>query len=308
MPSLKRNVSKAPDKTGFESYDGPNPPKQAKVYRGRIKIARVREASTGTIGLNFLVDFEAEKGSPDAQYDGYPAWVTLWLSDKEPNQAREKQFYRAVGVPDNKLDDVNVVHDAIDDGGEIKKVGGRKVVGQIVKVDMQTERYNDELQLKGDAIYPAGKSKGKVDPDEDVADPDDGADPDADLLDDAGDEQTYEEREAELADLKLPALRKIAKSDYDLPTQGKNAEALRADILEHEYPDDGEGEGDEGDGEGGDEEHDYAVVAELKLPALRKWAIENGGYEEADLKGVKHADILELLVDDEILPNPEPAF
>lgn len=308
MPSLKRNVAHAPDSTGFESYDGPQPPLQQRMYRGRIEFVRIREASTGRLGINMLVKFLAEKGDKDnAKYDGYPAWVTLWLADKEPNQVREKNFYRAVGVPDDKLENVNIVHEDVEDGGEVKKVGGRNPVGRIVKVDMRTERYEEELQLRADAVYPAKESKAAdADPDESEEEPDE------DLLEDAEEsEEEWDEeaRREELGEMKLPDLRSLASSDYEIETKGKKRQALIEEIIAHEAPEEEEPEDEEEESEEEEEElPDYNKMSEMKVPALRKWAVENGDYDEDDVKGLKKQEILDMLVEDELIENPEPPF
>src|SRR5690606_11194759 len=286
LPTLKRNVAGAPKTTGFESYDGPELPKQNKMYRGRIDVARLREASTGTQGFNLLVVLEAEKGSEDAKYDGYPAWVDIWLADKEPNQAREAAFYRAVGVSEAKLEsgDIPISHDDIDDGGKIKKVGGKNPIGAIVKVDMRTDKYGDEVRMKGDAVWPVKKAEGKsaVEEEPDEADLEDATD---------ADEMDPEEREEELRDMKLPELRRIAKA-YDIETRGKKLDGLVEAILEAEYPEDEEETEEEQSAE-----DLYAEVKKLTLPNLRKWALENGDYDKADLKDLSKDDILEMLVD-----------
>jgi hypothetical protein len=303
MPSLKRNVKNAPDSTGFESYDGQNPPMQNKMYRGKIEVARVREAATGTIGINLLVKFEAKKGDKEnAKYDGYPAWVDLWLADKEPNQAREKNLYRALGVPDSKLEDVNVVHNDIDDGGEIKKVSGRNPIGRVVMIDMKVDRYEGENRLKGDAIYPVKDQSSKSvaeEPEEEPDDEDDLIEPDED-----GDVD-YEEREEELKGMALGALRKLASGDYDIETKGVKKDVLVTEILTQEYPDNGEEEPE-------DEEDDEKVSAEdlrgMTLSKVKAFAKENADYTDADLKGEKKADIIDLLIEDEIIESDEPPF
>jgi hypothetical protein len=335
VPSLKRNVQGAPEETGFESYDGPELPMLNKMYRGRIEVARIREASTGTKGINLLVKFQAESGSPDAKYDGYAAWCDLWLGDKEPNQAREAAFYRAVGVPKSKLDagDVIVKHDDIDDGGAITAVAGRKVIGQIVKVDMRTDRYENETRMKADSVWPAMKDGAKSSKSEPEEEPDDDAMEDvsereAELLEmklpalrslakeyeiktrgvsqedlvaaileaEAEDEPDDDERRAELEAMSLPALRKIAKEEYEITTRGKSAEVLVDEILEAEAEAEPEGEAGE--------EDLYAVVSQYSLPNLRKWALENGEYKQADLKDLSKEEILDLLIEDEVLSEP----
>jgi hypothetical protein len=104
------------------------------------------------------------------------------------------------------------------------------------------------------------------------------------------------EREAELQDMSLPALRKLAK-EYEITTRGKSSEKLVEEILEYEA----EAEPENGEPEAEDL---YATVKALSLPKLRKWALENGEYKASDLKDLEAEDILEMLVDDEVLSEP----
>lgn len=306
MPKLKRSVKGAPDKTGFESYDGPDP--RPGVYRGRIKAASVREASTGTLGFNVLVELEARKGDKEAaRHDGYPAWVRLWLTDKEGNLAREKQFYRALGV---KTDDPDTIHDEIDDGGKIKTIGRVNPIGKIVKVDIKTERYDNETRLSPDAIYPvdpAKESDADDEPDED--EPDDDIDEDEDFDDDdVEDEDDLDEEMPDYASMKLPELKRLAK-EAGIDSKGKSAKALAAALTENWESNDEEEDEDEPE----EDEPEGTTVAEArewKLPQLKKFAREEGGYANSDLTGLKATEILEMLVDDEvlILGEDEPPF
>lgn len=307
MPKLKRSVKGAPDKTGFESYDGPEP--RPGVYRGRVKAASVREASTGTIGFNVLVELEARKGDKEnARYDGYPAWVRLWLTDKEGNLAREKQFYRALGI---KTDDPDTIHDEIDDGGKIKTIGRINPINKIVKVDIKSELYEGDRRLSPDAIYPvdpAKESAAEDEPEDDDIDDDDDIDEDEDFDDDdvEEDEDEADDDMPDYSSMKLPELKKLAK-DAGIDSKGKSAKALAAALTEAWEAE------DEDEEEPEDEEPEGTTVAEArewKLPQLKKFAREEGGYENSDLTGLKAGQIIEMLVDDEllILGDDEPPF
>ena len=85
--------------------------------------------------------------------------------------------------------------------------------------------------------------------------------------DEEGDDEEYEARVEELKGMGIPALRKLLKEDYDLPTSGKKDELIER-ILEHEFAEEDEGgaaaladdededESDEDEVEEGDEEED----------------------------------------------------
>lgn len=299
MPSLKRNVKDAEERTGFETYDGEEPPKG--IYRAKIKSVKIREASTGTMGFQVLAILEAREGSAHSKFDGFPAWTNIWLTDKEANQAREKAFYRSVGASTDG--ETNVVFEDLEDGGRVKKIGGKDPVGAIVKVDLKRE---DGYGMQGDTIYPVDPAKEKAskksapEPDEDDED---------DLIED---DDTAEEDEGytaeELRALSLPELRKLAK-ESGLEVKGLKKDDIVDSLIDFfaEGDDEDEDEDDDEDEVEGDEVITAADLLEYTLPNLKKFAREEGGYSNDDLKGLKKEEIVELLVDDEVVAN-EPPF
>lgn len=311
MPKLKRSVKGAPDRTGFESYDGPEP--KPGVYRGKIKTCALRESSNGSGNLyyNVLIELEARKGDKEnVRYDGYPAWVRLVMTEKEGNLAREKQFYRALNL---KTEEPDVLHDEIDDGGKVKKIGGKDPIGAIVKVDIKTDRYEGEQRLSPDAIYPVDPAK-ESDADADEEEPeedDDDIDEDEDFDDDdvEDEEDEAEEEVPDYASMKLPELKRLAK-DAGIDSKGKSAKALAAALTEAWEAEEDEADDDDEPEEDEEEGTTVAEAREWKLTQLKKFAREEGGYPAADLNGLKAPEIIEMLVDDEVLimGDDEPPF
>lgn len=251
MPSLKRDVTKAADNTGFEPYDGPTPPKG--LYRGVIKTSRVRKAGTGRLGINVVVELKAAKGSNAEKFDGYPAFVDLWLGDEEALQTREKAFYKSIGASTAP----NIVFDADDNDpetGKIKTIDGKKIENREVLVDLRTELYNDEQRVKADGIIKV-KDAGKEAPVEEQED--------EEVEDDEIEEEEIEvPSEADLKKMPLKDLRSLAE-DFGVDTDEvkKKADIIAA-LLEiaAEDEDDEDEESDEDDdledAEDEDEEED----------------------------------------------------
>jgi hypothetical protein len=257
VPKLKRNVKNAPERTGFEPYDGPEP--TPGFRRAVIKSAKVVESANGRPGFLVTAELEAKKGSQDAKFDGYPAFTRIWLGteDSAPEAllAREAAFYRAVTGKKN-LADVDVVHEDSDGGGKITKINGVNPVGKAVLVELQYETYNGERRISSDGIYPAKADD--VDADETESDepeeePDE--DEDEDLLE-SDDEEIEIPSEADLKKMSIADLRSLAE-ELGVDTDGlKKAQLVEAILADPDEESDEEDEEEEDEAELEDAEED----------------------------------------------------
>lgn len=235
-------------KTGFEPYSGPEV-KRAGVYRASLKKLKYEKKQSENYGFSIVFELEAAPGDPKghAEYDGAPFFsrtIVTQMADgsplKEGSQNNLDNFLHAIGAganPEVLLEDGDVEEGPI----VIKRIGGKDPVGAIVNLEIQMRTYNGEIRPEIASIFEFVGEKAsakkatplpkQIDDDED----------EADLLDDIDEgveaEDEYAAREAELAALALPALRKIATGEYDLEIKGlKKAEIVDA-ILEHEFSD-----------------------------------------------------------------------
>jgi hypothetical protein len=239
MPSVKRTGIKSKEvKTGFESYDGPEPTKRG-MYRSKIVQAIWIQFSTGAVGFKLMLELEAQKGDPKdhAQFDGYPIWTNLVLGEKEAMITRENNFYAALGVKDEP----SIVFEPGDvtDGVKIKTIGGKNPVGQYVNADIKLGKYQGETRPEVDAIYKLREIVSAKVATEPIEDEDEEADEDEDLLETSEDaeaeEMTRDERETELNGSSLADLKSLATSDYDLDIKGLKKAGIVSAILDYEY-------------------------------------------------------------------------
>lgn len=302
MPSLKRDVSSAPDRTGFEAYDGPIP-KQQGLYRAEVKQFDYKKFKSGSTGFRLLVELAAAEGSARTEFDGFPLWVNIVFGDKEAMLAREKALYKAWGNSDGKPN-IKLGDGDIDNDETVKvlAIDGKKTIGAFVKVDLQQGTYQGESRMEGDGIYrsiddaPGGAASSvKVEVAED--------DEDDELLED-GEEVSFEERTDELKKMALAALRKVAEGDYDIEIKGlKKADLIEA-ILDHEFgSDDSAEEADEDEEVEIDEDEDDVEVEDD----------EEEEDEESDEEDESDARLAELLLLDRAeikaaLKAADPAF
>jgi hypothetical protein len=293
VPKLKRNVKNAPERTGFEPYDGPEP--TPGFRRAVIKSAKVVESANGRPGFLVTAELEAKKGSQDAKFDGYPAFTRIWLGteDSAPEAllAREAAFYRAVTGKKN-LADVDVVHEDSDGGGKITKINGVNPVGKAVLVELQYETYNGERRISSDGIYPAKADD--VDADETESDePEEEPDEDEDLLE-SDDEEIEIPSETELKKMPIADLRNLAE-DLGVDTdEVKRKSDLIAAILEDpdEESDDEDEEEDEAELEDAEEDEEEEEDEDDGLDALDRTQLKALlKAEAADFKVLKrHTD------------------
>lgn len=272
--------------SGFTPYEGPLP-KPGTIYPVVQKAATIRltgpnSKSPGTPYINTM--WEIESG----ECKGFTAWHRLIPGEHEIQQTRIAQYMQAV-CGKNMAD---VVHDEVEDGGKVTKIGGRNPVG--VKAGMTFQRKKDtQNAMEGEEtpwiaeaadIIPGWKPKSKVEA-EDEAEPDED-DVEDEIEDDEDDVEEPEEDEAD---------------DED------------ADDSDEEDEDDEEDEEDDSD----EEEADgvpYEEAAKMSLVQLKKLAKDND-YEDSDLtdyKGPKGKKaLLAQLVEDEIVAadgEDEPPF
>jgi len=276
--------------SGFTPYEGPLP-KPGTIYPVVQKAATIRltgpnSKSPGTPYINTM--WEIESG----ECKGFTAWHRLIPGEHEIQQTRIAQYMQAV-CGKNMAD---VVHDEVEDGGKVTKIGGRNPVG--VKAGMTFQRKKDtQNAMEGEEtpwiaeaadIIPGWKPKSKVEA-EDEAEPEDD-----DVEDEIEDDEDVEEPEDE-----------EAEDDED-------------DSDDDADEDEDEDEDDEEDEDDSDEEEadgvPYEEAAKMSLVQLKKLAKDND-YEDSDLtdyKGPKGKKaLLAQLVEDEIVASEgedEPPF
>jgi len=261
MPSVKRaGVKSAEVKTGYESYDGPQPRKG--MYRGRVTAIKYRQFKSGSTGLELRVILEAQSGDPkdQAKFDGYMTFPRIVFGDKEQMITRENNLYAALGVKDEPT----IVYDDKDDveaGATVTKLGGKNVVGVYVNVDLRQRRDSEDGDMEVDGVYkfkdrPGSAVKAEVasEDDEDDLTEDDETEEEAETEDDVDAEVA--EREVELNALTIVKLRAVAK-ELELDVKGLKKDEIVSAVLDAEFPlDDEESDEDEEEEESEEEEED----------------------------------------------------
>jgi hypothetical protein len=241
MPSVKRNVKSEVKKTGFEAYDGPEPTKRA-IYRGKIKQLNFKEYNSGAQGFSMLIELEAEKGDPKdhAQFDGYPIWTNLVLGDKEAMQARESNFYAALGAKDEPA---IVFEDGDLKGGvKVTSIGGKKnLIDAVVNADIKLAMYEGNLRPEVDGIYKF--TEGGIKPKfpsaaeqaTDTEEDEDEVDTEVEETEEDDEDAEVAARQEELEAMTLAAIRKVAKG-HDIVTLKKTKDELVEAVMDVEYP------------------------------------------------------------------------
>jgi hypothetical protein len=309
MPSIKRSSKAVEVKTGFETYDGPMPGRG--MYRGRITKLAYREYGTGTTGLQAVVILEAVKGDPKnhAQFDGYTAFGRVFFTDSEQAQARESNFYAALGLKDNPTI-VTEDGDISDRSGvTVTKIGGKNPVGAFVNVDLRVSRDRDG-EMEVDGMYKVKEISAASTVRNSSPVSDDAADEDDDLMEDEAEDETAEEeeaeeseedaeviaREAELTKLTLAKLRAEAKN-LEIDTTGLKKDELISEILDAEFGVAEEEDESEEDEEAEEEEEDEAEEEEEE---------EEEGDDQAERKA--ELDALDRTGLKKILKGLQPDF
>lgn len=309
MPTFKLKGAKAVEvKSGFEPYDGPEPSRNG-MYRGVIKVAKHGMNSSKSEGFSLTLELEAAAGDPKghAQFDGFPMFSRSIITDtadgsalKEGAQRNLSNFLAALGTKDEP----DVVLDPNDDGDKVNvlKIGGKKVVGAVVNIDVQMKMYEGERRPEVGGIYPYKEIDAPTGTGRPAALEPDEEEDESDLLDTASDEaeegeegdDEFAERQAELEALGIPALKAIAKEDgvgisgtkaalierildaefaaEDEAEEAEDDEPEDADEAEDDEAEEADDEDEAEDDEPEDDEEREARVAELadmQRPALK---------------------------------------
>jgi len=273
--------------SGFTPYEGPLP-KPGVIYPVVQKSAAIRltgenSKNPGTPYINTM--WEIESG----ECKGYTAWHRLIPGEHEIQQTRIAQYMQAV-CGKNSAD---VVHEEVEDGGKVTRIGGRKPEG--VKAGMTFQRKKDTRNaIEGEEtpwiaesadIIPGWKPKSKVEA-EDEAEPEED-----DVEDEVEDDEEVDDTETE--------------DEGD--EEDSDEDSDDSDEEDDEEPEDEDSEEDE-------EGVSYEEAAKMSLVELKKLAKENE-YEDSDLtqyKGPKGKKaLLAQLVEDEIVTSEgddEPPF
>jgi hypothetical protein len=289
--------------SGFTPYEGPLP-KPGVIYPVVQKSASIRltgenSKNPGTPYINTM--WEIESG----ECKGFTAWHRLIPGEHEIQQTRIAQYMQAV-CGKNMAD---VVHDEVDDGGKVTRIGGRKPEG--VKAGMTFQRKKDTRNaIEGEEtpwiaesadIIPGWKPKSKVEA-EDESEPEDEVD---DVEDEVEDDDVEEPEEDE------------AEDDADDSDEEDEDESEDEEDEDSDEEDEDESE-DEEDEDSSDEDEEegvpYETAAKMSLVELKKLA-KQYEYEDSDLNPFKgpagKKKLLAKLVEDEIVVEDgedEPPF
>lgn len=300
MPKMKFGVGKdVSTDSGFAPYEGPLP-KPGVIYPVVQKSATIRLTGenakhSGVAYISTL--WEIESG----ECKGFTTWHRLIPGEHEIQQTRIAQYMQAV-CGKNEAD---VVHEDVEDGGKVTRIGGRKPEG--VKAGMTFQRKKDTRNaIEGEEvpwtaesadIIPGWKPKTKVE--EDDSEPEDIEDEEAEeeYEDDVEEEEEVEEEPEPEPAPKRPASRRRAKPAPEPEPEPEEED----DDLDEEEDDDSE-DGDDEDSVA------YETAAKMSLPELKKLA-QQYEYEASDLNPFKgpagKKKLLAKLVEDEIVAAPE---
>lgn len=281
MPKMKFGVSdKVSTDSGFTPYEGPLP-KPGVIYPVVQKSATVRltgenSKNPGTEYINSM--WEVESG----ECKGFTAWHRLIPGEHEIQQTRIAQYMQAVCGKNSG----DVVHESVEDGGKITRIGGRKPEG--VKAGMTFQRKKDTRNaIEGEEtpwiaesadIIPGWKPKSKVEAADEEPDEDDVDDEVEDDEEDVAEDEVEEDNEDEDSD------------------------------------DEGDEEEDADDSEEDDEGISMSEASKMSLVDLKKLA-KQYEYEDSDLNPFKgpagKKKLLAKLLEDEIIVEDgedEPPF
>ena len=291
MPKIVRDTTGVNYEEGLRKpYAGPTPPQG--TYDCILQTCEYKQnkAKTGYY-YNILAVLNTKGVEGKEQYDGFPAWVMLSLTNKEANLNREQAYYAALGAGLKP----EVI---IDDKGQVTKIGGKKPTDVHAKVFIKHEVYEGQSQAKGDTIYPAGDVTSSK-PSKPASIEEQYADDEDVVVESAVDEV----EEVDLDALTLPQLRELAKS-LDIVTGRKKPETLRDEIQaiwdaeeEEEEPEEPEDEPEEAEAEATVDILTPKDAEAMNIIKLRAFAVESG-FEKDDLKGLSKAEIIELLTDE----------
>jgi hypothetical protein len=291
MPKTKFGVGdNVSTDTGFSPYEGPLP-KPGTVYPVEQKSAvlRLTGENAKTPGVEYIRSmWEITSG----ECKGFTTWHNVVPGDSEIQQSRVAQYMQAVCGKNS----APLVHDDIDDGGKITKVGTRNPVGIVAGMTFQRKKDSygvpegEEAVWKAESndIIPGWKPKGKTAVVEDD-----------DVEDEYEDEEEVEvEEEAPTA---KPASRRRAPAKAAPAPEPDPEPEDEDEEVEEDEDDDAEEEGD-------DDQVSYDKASKLTLVELKKLAKEYE-YEDSELNPFKgpagKKKLLAKLVEDEIVAAEE---
>lgn len=282
MPKLKRKTSHVADRTGFEIYDGPEP--RPGMYPAVIKQCKITKSDAGNMMYNIVTELDTEGVEGKEQYNGWPGFPRIVMTDKEGNIVREKAFYRAVcGNEDPEI----VYNDlkASEGAGKVTKIGGINPIGISCRVQVKAETYEGERRMVVDTVYPSADGAKKAAKKKEEA-----AEDDLLVPDDNEAEAEVDYHDMDLVDLKAFAAEHLTK----VP----RAKAAIISALEDYF-----------EAQQEEEEEDNSIsrdeLEDMKLKELKAFALE-AGIKEKKLKGLSKDEIIDELVDLGIVKDTPP--
>lgn len=279
-------------KEGGGRYEGPAP--APGLYP--MKLAEVEAWETSDTAMRWSFDIT------EGKYAGWRDWV---YSDMENSKWKTQQILVALGVIEPN-EDINKTYEQIKKEAEPFRgrvtneiynndTKGRlsaflKGLGTTAPADADDDADEEDEDFD-DKKKPAARSSRKTMPDEGPDSADEGDEP-----------EEREAREDELSELKLPALKKVAKeagltlADY----RGKSEEELVELILDKEFP---EGDDEEDQEDGIDLDALEEELEGLDLKQLTAKAKEFGA-TRAELKGLDEEELIDLILEKAEEQNP----
>lgn len=303
MPKLKRKTSHVSDDAIYTMYDGPEP--RPGVYPGVITNCYMSKSGNGNMMFNLTGVLETKGVEDKEKYDGWRGRGRIVLVDKEANLAREKTFYRALGVSE----DPDIVYDKLDEedrnSGHVSKIGNKNPVGQKVKFQVVQDNRGPEYGMVIDMVLPlAGGKSSKKSSDEEEEE-------------ELEDDETVDEEGEGVPDLKsmtLAELRALAKEKGVKATKKADiideltdwyADNTDSDEDEDEDEDDGFDEDDEED----EEETGYISTVDANSRSLKdlfEYATSNG-VKRKKIEGMKKGALVKFLTNEGLISD-EPPF
>lgn len=274
------NISGSPfedELDDYPVYDGDTPPKG--VYRFVLKTLRLATNRNDEPMLKGLLILNEPNGSKKAQYNGYDCWFNLNVTNQG---AKWVNNFLSALVPEAKVAAIRKAfwgQKVMIDKGEppnVLSIGGVKMpdggAGTIlVSAKCGHKSYNGDIDLDPKQFFRPTDTTLGDDPTATGADDDENEEGwdagdedglnDAPLTDDSEDEEVDEElaeREEELAELSLTALKKLAKEEHGAKVadlKNLDTDGVIDWILDREFPPDEDGDDEDADAEA-DEEDD----------------------------------------------------
>lgn len=276
------NSEAAEAELGGGFYDGPVPPPG--VYDFEIKQINVKDNSNGDPRIGLVLEIVAEEGDEKAEYNGAAAFTGLNATDQGAPWVNN--FLDACGVDRKKFYSGDVVVSAKNAKGaqDIVKIGGKTIVGKMVRALTKVRQYNGEDQmdivryiLDGDDDKKPAKSKSKSEPEPDEA---------ATGLEDADDsseesDDTYTKEELE--ELTADDLKEILEAwEIEAPAKAKKPALIKlimeaqASEEDADASDDGDESEEADDSESGGDDLTEDELNEMSSDELKEYITEQG--------------------------------